>query len=152
MMDARWSARRVPRQLGRSNCVVRRCWDPWIREMSFTRRQGSGRPRQTNRREKTATSCLAEGHLGSWRSLCELLLTTTHRRLCLEWCPARGNWTAVEWNQVIFSDESTCILSNDDTRVHVWRPPGERLNTAFALQRHTASINVMMVWTAIGHL
>ncbi|GFV70336.1 transposable element Tcb2 transposase [Trichonephila clavipes] len=39
-------ARRVARQLGCSDCVVRRCWDKWIREMSFTRRQGSGRPRQ----------------------------------------------------------------------------------------------------------
>ncbi|GFU66748.1 transposable element Tcb2 transposase [Trichonephila clavipes] len=51
MMEVGWSARRVTRQLGRSDCVVRRCWDQWIREMSFTRRQGSGRPRQTSRRE-----------------------------------------------------------------------------------------------------
>ncbi|GFS67983.1 transposable element Tcb2 transposase [Trichonephila clavipes] len=52
MMEAGWSARRVAaRQLGRSDCVVRRCWDLWIREISFTRRQGSGRPRQTSRRE-----------------------------------------------------------------------------------------------------
>ncbi|PRD34178.1 UNVERIFIED_CONTAM: hypothetical protein NCL1_15394 [Trichonephila clavipes] len=51
MMKAGWSARRVPHQLGRSDCVVRRCWDQWIREMSFIRRPGSGLPRQTSRRE-----------------------------------------------------------------------------------------------------
>ncbi|GFW64010.1 transposable element Tcb2 transposase [Trichonephila clavipes] len=51
MMEAGWSARRVSRQSGRSDCVVRRCSDQWIREMSFTRRPGSGRPRQTSRRE-----------------------------------------------------------------------------------------------------
>ncbi|GFV08839.1 uncharacterized protein TNCV_3820821 [Trichonephila clavipes] len=51
MMEAGWSARRVARQLGRSNCVVRRCWDQWIREISFTRRPGSGRPRHTRHRE-----------------------------------------------------------------------------------------------------
>ncbi|GFV09766.1 transposable element Tcb2 transposase [Trichonephila clavipes] len=51
MMEAGWSARRVARQLGPSDCVVRRCWDQWIREMSFTRRPGSGRPRQTSRLE-----------------------------------------------------------------------------------------------------
>ncbi|GFW62147.1 transposable element Tcb2 transposase [Trichonephila clavipes] len=51
MMEAVWSARRVHLQLGHSDCVVRRCWDQWIREMSFTRRQGLGGPRQTNRRE-----------------------------------------------------------------------------------------------------
>ncbi|GFV71913.1 transposable element Tcb2 transposase [Trichonephila clavipes] len=51
MMEAEWSVRRVARQLGHSDCAVRRCWDQWIREMSFTRRPGSGRPRHTSRRE-----------------------------------------------------------------------------------------------------
>ncbi|GFW18307.1 HTH_Tnp_Tc3_2 domain-containing protein [Trichonephila clavipes] len=51
MMEAGWSARRVARQLGRSDCVVRRCWDQWIQKMSFTRRPGSGRPRQTSHQE-----------------------------------------------------------------------------------------------------
>ncbi|GFT37594.1 uncharacterized protein TNCV_4900951 [Trichonephila clavipes] len=51
MKEARRSASRVARQLGCSDCVVRRCWDQWIRKMSFTRRPGSGRPRQTSRRE-----------------------------------------------------------------------------------------------------
>ncbi|GFU78205.1 transposable element Tcb1 transposase [Trichonephila clavipes] len=55
------------------------------------------------------------------------------------WCHARGNWTAEEWNQVVFSDESRCNLSSDDNRVRVWRPLGERLNPAFALQQHTAT-------------
>ncbi|GFT94388.1 HTH_Tnp_Tc3_2 domain-containing protein [Trichonephila clavipes] len=49
MMEAGWSARQVARQLGRSDCVVRRCWDQWIREISFTQRPVSGRPRQTSR-------------------------------------------------------------------------------------------------------
>ncbi|GFX37655.1 transposable element Tcb2 transposase [Trichonephila clavipes] len=51
MMEVGWSARQVARQLCRSDCIVRRCWDQWIREMSFTRRPGSGRPRHTSRRE-----------------------------------------------------------------------------------------------------
>ncbi|GFU73821.1 transposable element Tcb2 transposase [Trichonephila clavipes] len=51
-MEAGWSARRVARQLGRSDCVVRRCWDQWIREMSFTPRPGSEYAlKQTSRRE-----------------------------------------------------------------------------------------------------
>ncbi|GFT12109.1 hypothetical protein TNCV_726871 [Trichonephila clavipes] len=29
-------------------------------------------------------------------------------------------------------------LSSDDNHVRVWRPRGEHLNPAFALQRHTA--------------
>ncbi|GFX62132.1 transposable element Tcb2 transposase [Trichonephila clavipes] len=51
MMEAGWSARRVARQLGCFNCVVRRCWDQWIREISFTPRPGLGRLRPTCRRE-----------------------------------------------------------------------------------------------------
>ncbi|GFV19289.1 transposable element Tcb2 transposase [Trichonephila clavipes] len=51
MMEAGWSASRVARQLGRSDCVVRRRWDQWIQEMSFKQRPGSGCPRQTCRRE-----------------------------------------------------------------------------------------------------
>ncbi|GFT67835.1 transposable element Tcb2 transposase [Trichonephila clavipes] len=47
----RLQTRRAAPQLGRSDCVVRRCWDQWIREMSFTRRPDSRCPRQTNRRE-----------------------------------------------------------------------------------------------------
>ncbi|GFW15361.1 transposable element Tcb2 transposase [Trichonephila clavipes] len=50
MMEAGWSARRVARQLGRSDCVLRRRWDQWNREMSFTPRPGSRCPRETYRR------------------------------------------------------------------------------------------------------
>ncbi|GFV58780.1 transposable element Tcb2 transposase [Trichonephila clavipes] len=40
----------------------------------------------------------------------------------------------------LFSDarEPRFNLSSDDNRVQVWRPRGERLNPAFALQRHAA--------------
>ncbi|GFT27688.1 transposable element Tcb2 transposase [Trichonephila clavipes] len=129
MMEAGWSTGRVDRQLGRSDCVVRKCWDQWIREMSFTRRPGPGRPRHTSRREdsyivrnarvqptyssatiqaqvtpssgasvsfRTIRRGLAEGHLGSQRLLRVLPLTSTQRRVRLEWCRARGNRTVLE--------------------------------------------------------
>ncbi|GFU36509.1 transposable element Tcb1 transposase [Trichonephila clavipes] len=50
----------------------------------------------------------------------------------------QGNWTAVKGIQVVFSDKSKFNISSDDNRVRVWRLLGERLNPAFALQRHTA--------------
>ncbi|GFW80609.1 transposable element Tcb2 transposase [Trichonephila clavipes] len=94
---------------------------------------------------------LAEGHLGSRRPLCVLPLTPTHRRLHLEWCPIRGNWTAADRNQVVFSDESRFNLGSDDNPVRVWRPHGERLNPAFALHRHTAPTAGVMVCGAIAY-
>ncbi|GFX88734.1 transposable element Tcb2 transposase [Trichonephila clavipes] len=122
MREAEYSSRQVACQLGCSACVVRRCWDQWFPVMSFTRRPGSGRPRQTNRKDghhvvapslgapcQTIRRYLATGHLGSWHPLNVLLLSPTPRRLRLKWCRAPGNWTATEWNQVIFIDESRSI-------------------------------------------
>ncbi|GFV37561.1 transposable element Tcb1 transposase [Trichonephila clavipes] len=74
-----------------------------------------------------------------------LPLTPTHRRRRLKWCHSQGNWTAAEWNQVDLSDESRFNLSSDDNRVRVWRPHGERLNPAFALQQHTVPTAGVMV-------
>ncbi|GFU93531.1 uncharacterized protein TNCV_947731 [Trichonephila clavipes] len=51
MMEAGWSARRVARQLDHSDCVVRKCWDQWIREMSFNgdhAQDALHRPRREN--------------------------------------------------------------------------------------------------------
>ncbi|GFU20108.1 transposable element Tcb2 transposase [Trichonephila clavipes] len=78
-------------------------------------------------------------------------MTPTHRRLRLEWFRARGNWTATEWNQVVFSDESRFNISSDDNRVRVLRPRGERLNPTFSLQRHTAPTAGVIVWGAIAY-
>ncbi|GFT88478.1 transposable element Tcb2 transposase [Trichonephila clavipes] len=134
-MEIGWTARQIARQLGRSYCVEMRCWDQGIREISFTRRPGSGRSRQT--------SCRKDRHI--------LPLTPTHRCLRMEWCPACGNCTAAKWNQVVFSDESRFHLSSDENRVRVWRPRGEHLNSAFDLQRHTAPTAGGMVWGAISY-
>ncbi|GFS73838.1 transposable element Tcb2 transposase [Trichonephila clavipes] len=47
--------------------------------------------------------------------------------------------------------ESRFNLSSDDNRVRVWRPRGERLNPAFALQRHTSPTVGVMVWGVIAY-
>ncbi|GFU98998.1 transposable element Tcb1 transposase [Trichonephila clavipes] len=87
---------------------------------------------------RTIRRRLAEGHLGSRYPLRVLPLTPTPQRVRLKWCHARGNWTAAEWNKVMFSDESRFNLSSDHNRVRVWRPRSKHLNPAFALQQHTA--------------
>ncbi|GFY26159.1 transposable element Tcb2 transposase [Trichonephila clavipes] len=97
------------------------------------------------------TKAPAEGRLGSRNPLRVLPLTPTHRCLRLEWCHTRRNWNSAEWNQVFFSDISRFNLSSDYNRVRVWRHRGERLNPAFALQRHTAPSVGVMVWGAIAY-
>ncbi|GFV65087.1 transposable element Tcb2 transposase, partial [Trichonephila clavipes] len=74
--------------------------------------------------------------------------------LRLKWCSSRGNWTAAEWSQDVFSDESRFNLSIDGSRpcvVRVWRPRSKRLNPVFALRRHTAPTAGVMVWSVIPY-
>ncbi|GFU46348.1 transposable element Tcb2 transposase [Trichonephila clavipes] len=143
-MEAEWSAGLVARQLGSSDCVVRRCWDQWIREISFTRRPGSERPRQTSYCKKCTRA--ANCFIG-----CHSVLTSTHRCLHLEWCHTRGNCTVAKWNQVVFNDESSFNLRSDDNHVRMLSPCDERLNPAFTLQRHTAPTAGVMVWGAVAY-
>ncbi|GFW14527.1 transposable element Tcb2 transposase [Trichonephila clavipes] len=142
--------------------------------MSLIRRPRSGRPRYLKKSTCTANCfigrypgisstfttgpCvsrtirkhLTEGNLGSLRSLRVLLLTPTDRRLRLKWCRTQGNWTAAEWDQIVFSNESRFRLSSDDNFVRVWRSRGKFLNQAFALQQHTAPTAGVMVWGTIA--
>ncbi|GFX00164.1 transposable element Tcb2 transposase [Trichonephila clavipes] len=94
---------------------------------------------------------MTEGYLRSWCPLRVLHLTPTHRCLRLEWCHERRKWTAVEWNQVVFRDESSFNLSSDDNHVRVWRPRGERLNPAFALRQHTTPTAIVKVRSVIAY-
>ncbi|GFY14637.1 transposable element Tcb1 transposase [Trichonephila clavipes] len=139
MMEAGWSARRVARSLDHYDCVLRRCWDQWIREMSFTRRPGSDHPLQTSRREDSQIPI-------TWDVL------EAHASITLFGVvPRTRNLDCSKWNQVVFSDESRFNLSSDDNCVRVWRPRGEHFNPAFALQRHTAPTAGVMVWGAIAY-
>ncbi|GFX45169.1 uncharacterized protein TNCV_3432171 [Trichonephila clavipes] len=97
-----------------ANCFIGR--HPGIGS-TFTRASASSR---------TIRRCLAEGHLGSRHPLRVLPLTSTHRRLRLKWCHARGNWTSRK--------SCSCV----ETR-------GKRLNPAFAFQRHRAPTAGVMV-------
>ncbi|GFT62683.1 transposable element Tcb2 transposase [Trichonephila clavipes] len=65
MIEAGWSARRVARQLDRSDCVAA------VQEQ-VAPSLGAPESSRTKRRR------LAEGHLGSWHPLRVLSLTPTH--------------------------------------------------------------------------
>ncbi|GFU18070.1 transposable element Tcb2 transposase [Trichonephila clavipes] len=136
-MEAGWSTRRVACQLCRSNCVVKRCWDQWIQEMSFTRGPGLGRSRQTSRRE--------DPHIVK---NARVQPTATLATIQAQVAPSIE--TAVSF-RTIRSDESRFNLSSDDNRVRVWRFHGERMNPAFALQRRTAPRDGVMEWGAIAY-
>ncbi|GFT95521.1 transposable element Tcb1 transposase [Trichonephila clavipes] len=147
-MEAVWSARRVARQLNRSGCVVKKVLGPVDpRDVIYTKT----RLRMPSTDQSSRRPPHSEGHLGSRHPLRVLPLTPTQGLLRLEWCPARGNWTAAEWYRVVFSDESIFNLGSDDNRVCVWRPHGERFSHVFDLQKHTALTAGVMVWGAFAY-
>ncbi|GFT65738.1 uncharacterized protein TNCV_1547651 [Trichonephila clavipes] len=92
MMEGVRSSGRVAHLIGHSDCVVRKCWDQWIREMSFTRRPGSGHPLQIIRKKCTRTAnCFIGRHPGTSS-------TFISDRLCLLE-PFKGTWLKDIWKR-----------------------------------------------------
>lgn len=99
----------------------------------------------------TISRRLAKAGLRSQRPLRRLPLTPQHRRSRLEWCRSRSSWLPSDWHRIVFSDESRFTLAADDHRLRVWRGRGQRSQSAFVLQRHTAITPGVMVWGAISY-
>ncbi|GFW99449.1 transposable element Tcb1 transposase [Trichonephila clavipes] len=158
MKTAGWSTRRVAGQVDRSECAVRNCWEQWTREGTHARKTGSGATRKTTRREdrrivrqalvdltvtrstirgnvgvaivpQTISRPLAEANLKSKCPFRAFPLTSKHRQLRLQWCQTRSMWNVIDWQKVMFSDESRFVFGTDDNRVQWWRRPGERYNS-----------------------
>ncbi|GFX69066.1 HTH_Tnp_Tc3_2 domain-containing protein [Trichonephila clavipes] len=149
LREAGWSNRRIGR-FGRSDMVVARCWQQWIREGRVYRRGGSGRPRNTNDREDRAIRRVAtSAPTTSLASVQRHLPPSRHP------VPSRKETifeepTVTDWRRVIFSDESRFSLSADDHRTRVWRRSGQRSDPAFIVERHTAISQGVTVWGAIS--
>ncbi|EEZ99903.1 hypothetical protein TcasGA2_TC002687 [Tribolium castaneum] len=78
----------------------------------------------------------------SYRPHLVLPLTPQQRQHRLDWCRARENWD-LEWNSVVFSDESRFCLGMHDGRQRVRRVRGERRNVAFSVERPVARTRCM---------
>ncbi|GFS52295.1 transposable element Tc1 transposase [Trichonephila clavipes] len=143
MKTAGWSTRRVAGQVDLSECAVRNCWEQWTREGTHARKTGSGATRKTTRREdrrivrqtlvdptvtrstiraavgvailpQTISRHLAEANLKTKRPFGALPLTPGHRQLRLQWCQARLMRNVTDWQKVVFSDESQCVLETNE--------------------------------------
>ncbi|GFX33950.1 transposable element Tcb1 transposase [Trichonephila clavipes] len=100
---------------------------------------------------QTISRHLAEANLKSKCPFRAFPLTPEHRQLRLQWCQARSMWNVMDWQKVMFSDESWFVLGTDDNRVRVWRRPGERYNSPHTVLRPTARTAGVMVWGAIAY-
>ncbi|GFV82025.1 transposable element Tcb1 transposase [Trichonephila clavipes] len=78
------------------------------------------------------------------------LVTARHALQRCQWCRTHRQWTPQQWQQVIWSDESTFTLFQTTGRVYVWRTPKE----AFAPECIVLTVKhgggSLMVWGAIS--
>ncbi|GFW25398.1 transposable element Tcb1 transposase [Trichonephila clavipes] len=99
---------------------------------------------------RTIRRHLQQSGLSARRPLLGLPLTQNHRRLRRQWCDERRMWV-VEWNEVVFTDESRICLQHHDFRIRVWRYRRERMLNSCVLHRHTGPAQAIMVWGGIGY-
>ncbi|GFW20546.1 HTH_Tnp_Tc3_2 domain-containing protein [Trichonephila clavipes] len=55
LKDAGWANWRIARHMSRSDVAIRKCWQEWVDNGRFQRRDGSGRPKATADREDRLT-------------------------------------------------------------------------------------------------
>ncbi|GFS83703.1 transposable element Tcb1 transposase [Trichonephila clavipes] len=57
----------------------------------------------------------------------------------------------VEWNEVVFTDESRICLQHRHGQIRVWRHRGDRMLNSCVMLRHTDPVPGIMVWGGIGY-
>lgn len=68
----------------------------------------------------------------------------------LQWCREHLNWTQLQWEQVIWSDESSFTLFQTTGRVFVWRTPAEAFHVDCLVPTVKHGGGSVMVWGAIS--
>ncbi|GFY16705.1 transposable element Tcb1 transposase [Trichonephila clavipes] len=69
---------------------------------------------------RTIRRRLQQSGLSARCPLLGLPMTQNHKRLRHQWCDERRMWM-VEWNEIVFTDESRICLQHHDGRIRVWR-------------------------------
>lgn len=68
----------------------------------------------------------------------------------LQWCQDHLKWTQLQWEQVIWSDESSFTLFQTTGRVFVWRTPAEAFHVDCLVPTVKHGGGSVMVWGAIS--
>ena len=171
------SAKQVARTLKMPRTTVSRWITRYEQTKTVDRAPGSGRPRKTTVRtdrvlfrlarkhrfascnellshwqtqisRRTLTRRLRERKLRQYRPCRVPLLSRNNIRARLDWAMRRCHWR-LQWNRVIWSDESRFLLHPVDGRRRVWRLPRERLNNSAVVQVQAHGGGSVHVWGAI---
>ncbi|GFX50472.1 transposable element Tc1 transposase [Trichonephila clavipes] len=156
----RWMQEGMTDQRGRSHlpqCTTS-CEDSQIGRMTVTDRSVTSRTIAHHIESVTHHSVsartirrrLQQSGLSARRPWLGLPLTQNHRRLHRIWCDERSTWV-LEWNEVVFTDESRICLQHHDRRIRVRRHRGERMLNSCVMHRHTGLAPSIMEWGGIGY-
>ena len=76
-------------------------------------------------------------------------LTAQHRKQRVEWCNMYAHFTKDDWQNVIFSDESTFCVLKRKNQVKIWRTDEERLHQDCIEQLTTGNGGKLGIWGGI---
>lgn len=100
--------------------------------------------------EQTIHNRLREAGLRS-RSRAQVpRLTSVHRQTRLQFALDHVNWSARQWRNVYFSDESRFCLYGNDARIRTWRRRNERYDRRCVMPVRAYNGGSVMVWGAIS--
>ena len=98
----------------------------------------------------TAQRRLRESGLHGRKARRKPRLSPAHKRARLEFARAHKDWTASQWAQVVFSDESRFLLHRSDGRVYVRRRVGEEFHAACIQETVKHGGGGIMFWGCIN--
>lgn len=111
---------------------------------SQTARETAGRRGQVSR--MTVIRRLRETGLTARRPYVGPNLTQRHRQQRLQWAQEHVRWTRLQWNAVLFTDESRFSISFADGRVRIWRRCGERFADCCVREHNRFGGGSIHVW------
>jgi len=76
------------------------------------------------------------------------LLSKCQAKRILQWCKAYLSYTAVDWERIIFSDESR-VITHSNSRRYVWRPRNSRYKFKYTCKTVKYGGISVLVWSAI---
>jgi len=94
----------------------------------------------------TASNYLHEAGIKSHVAAKKPFISDENQKKRLIWCKEHINWNISEWNNIIWSDESSVEIGESSRRELVWRKVGERYNLNCLRPTFKSGRKSVMVW------
>ncbi|GBO14368.1 Transposable element Tcb1 transposase [Araneus ventricosus] len=80
------------------------------------------------------------------------MISTKNRKARVEWAKAHKYWTKKEWEDVLWGDESKCMLFGTDAIQWTRRPQGTRFDPKYQISTMKRGGGNVMVWGCVSRL